>query len=92
MTFTFAASFLYVGLKAFQQLNVVHDERLLVVPISLLMATCEVFIVSQIVVNGFGWIVLWIGLGAGLGALFSMSLHKRMRIFNGRASRKGSQG
>lgn len=85
--YTFTASFIFVALKAFQQLNVVHDERWLIMPVSMMMAVCEVFIVSQIVVRGFGWVVLWIGFGSGLGAIFSMFLHKRMRTLNGKKSK-----
>lgn len=75
----FIASFAFVGLKAFQQLNVVHDEYWLVVPTSMMMAACEVYVIAVVAVNGWGWIVFWVGLGAGLGCLFSMLLHKRIR-------------
>lgn len=75
----FFASFVFVALKAFQQLNVVHDQYLFVMPTSLLMACCEVFVIVSVAQVGWGWIVLYIGLGAGLGAMFSMYLHKRVR-------------
>lgn len=75
---TFAASFLYIFLKAWQQLNVVHHQLWWIMPTSFAMAACEVFIVFQSAHRGWGWIVIPIGLGAGLGCLSSMVLHKRM--------------
>lgn len=82
MTFlaAFFASFLFVGLKAAQQLNVVHDQYWLVVPTSVLMAVCEVYVVANIA--SLGWhvpLVLSVGLGSGLGCVASMFLHKRLR-------------
>lgn len=75
----FAASFLFVGLKALQQLNVAHDNYLAVVPTSLAMATCEVLVVQNMAHYGWGWIILPVGLGSGLGALAAMRLHRRFR-------------
>ena len=82
MTFlaAFVASFCFVALKAFQQLNVVHDQYWLVVPTSVLMAVCEVYVVANIA--SLGWhipLVLSVGFGSGLGCVASMLLHKRMR-------------
>lgn len=74
----FGASFLFIATKAFQQLNVVHDQYLWVVPTSLLMAVCEVFVVANVAKSGWGWIVLPVGLGSGLGALASMIVHKHL--------------
>lgn len=75
----FSASFVFVGLKAAQQLNVVHDRYLLILPTSFLMAMCEVYVVSQAAMSGWGWIVIPIGLGSGLGCLLAMYLHKKLR-------------
>jgi len=75
----FLASFAFIALKAGQQLNVVHDKFLWVVPTSMLMAVCEVSVIANIARAGWGWIVLPIGLGSGLGAVFAMYLHRRMR-------------
>lgn len=76
----FVASFLLVAAKAFQQLNVVHDERWLIMPTSMWMAGCELLLWSYAASKGWDWI-LWlaIGLGAGFGCLISMHIHKRMR-------------
>lgn len=70
-------SYLFIGLRAFQQLNVVHGNKLLVVPVSVLMATCEVLLVGTMVSAGLGPIVLWLGIGAGFGSLTAMFMHKR---------------
>ena len=74
----FATSFVYIFLKATQQLNVVHKQYLWVLPTSMSMAACEVFVISTTAKNGFGWIALAIGLGAGLGCMASMYMHGKM--------------
>jgi hypothetical protein len=43
------------------------------------MAACEVFVIASIVKTGWGWIVLAVGLGGGLGALSAMVIHRRWR-------------
>lgn len=75
----FFASFIFIALKAFQQLNVVHNNYLLILPTSFAMAISEVYIIFQIAENGFGWIIVPIGLGGGIGCMLSMYLHGRMR-------------
>lgn len=75
----FFASFCFVALKAFQQLNVVHDQYLLVIPTSFLMAVCEVFVVANIAAKGWEiYLVASVGLGSGIGCVCSMYLHKRI--------------
>lgn len=73
----FVASFFFVGLKSIQQLNVVHKQYWWILPTSMLMAACEVVVVAGVAKNGWGWIVLAIGLGAGLGAMGATYLHSR---------------
>jgi hypothetical protein len=75
----FAASFTFVFLKAWQQLNVVHHQLWWIVPTSMAMAACEVFVIWQAATRGWGWIVIPIGLGSGLGCLASMLLHRKIR-------------
>ena len=79
----FLASFAFIALKAFQQLNVSHDQYWWVVPTSMLMAICEVWVIYNVAHSGWGWIVVWIGLGSGLGAVLAMWLHKRLRRARG---------
>lgn len=76
---TFSASFVFIFLKAWQQLNVVHHQLWWIVPTSFAMAACEVFVVVQAAQQGWGWIILPIGLGSGFGCLCSMLLHKKVR-------------
>jgi hypothetical protein len=66
-------------LKSWQQLNVVHYQLWWIVPTSFLMAGAEVYVVANVAHNGWGWIILPIGLGSGLGSLCSTMLHKRTR-------------
>ena len=76
----FLASMLFVGLRATQQLNVVHDNRMAIIPTSLLMAMCEVFVVANIALKGFEWLlVLSVGFGSGIGCLIAMKLHQKWR-------------
>ena len=49
MILIFLATFIYVSLKAFQQLNVVGGHYYLVSPVSFGMALCEVTIIVQVV-------------------------------------------
>lgn len=75
----FFAAFLFVFLKAFQQLNVQHSEYLWIMPLSMSMAACEVYVTWQAATRGWGWIVIPIGLGSGLGCMAGMKLHAYLR-------------
>lgn len=72
----FVASFVFIFLKAFQQLNVVHKQYWLVIPTSMLMSMCEIGIVALVVKQGWGWLVLFTGAGGGIGCVCAMWLHK----------------
>jgi hypothetical protein len=73
----FIASFGYVGLKSVQQLNVVHRKYIWIVPVSMLMAAVEVFVVASVAKFGWGWLVFWVGLGSGLGSLCATWAHSK---------------
>lgn len=73
----FAASFLFVGLRSAQQLNVVHKKYKWILPMSYCMAAVEVFLVNAMANNGWGWIVLFIGTGAGLGSMTATWMHSK---------------
>lgn len=75
----FVASFAFVFLKAFQQLSVVHHRTWWIIPTSMAMAACEVYVVANVARVGWGWIVLAVGLGSGLGCLAAMFIHRRIR-------------
>ena len=68
----------YIALKAFQQLNVMHNKYLWVFPISFSMALCEVLTTKLIVANGV-LVFIPIGLGGGLGCVFAMWMHAKLR-------------
>lgn len=73
----FIASFCFVFLKAWQQQNVTHKQYWWILPTSLLMATCEVYVIATVAKNGWGWLVIAVGSGAGFGAMLATYLHTR---------------
>lgn len=83
----FLASMVYVFLKVQQQLNVVHNRMGWVLVTSYGMAACEVLLVGVIAVaavnaaSAMGQVILilQIGTGAGIGAIASMIIHRKMR-------------
>ena len=68
-------SFLYVFLRAFQQLNVVHNHYAWVMPVSLGMGLCDVALILYVVRANTLWLGVVNGLGAGLGAMAAMRAH-----------------
>jgi len=72
-------SFIYIFLKAMQQLNVVHDQKLWIVPTSIAMGLCEASILLMIVRADNLWLGVASGIGGGTGALIAMKLHKRIK-------------
>lgn len=89
-------SFVNVFFKAFQQLNVVHHKIYWIIPVSYVMAACEVFIIWQIATAQNLWLLFPIGTGAGIGCILSMVLHKRLRLLytekkNNEAQRHGRE-
>lgn len=79
-----AATFCHIGLKSVQQLNVVYHRMLWVAPTSLGLASVEVYVVSQIAVRGFGLaVVLPVAIGASLGCMTAMAVHRRARARKG---------
>lgn len=73
------ASFTYVFLRAMQQLNVVHNQYWWVMPTSIAMGLCDVWIILLIVRSETIWIGVTNGVGAGIGAVLAMYLHNRFR-------------
>ena len=78
----FATTFIFVALKAFQQLNVIHKRYLLVLPLSFVMAATEVATISAISrtpnIEHVAYLVHPIGLGGGLGCMLSMAIDDRI--------------
>ncbi len=57
MLAAFGPSFLFTAFKAFQQLNVVRDAYVLIIPTSLAMAVRQVFVIANIAQQG--WSLIW---------------------------------
>ena len=72
-------SFCLVALKAFQQLNVVHGRKLLIIPTSYAFACAEVLLIARVANYGhYGWTVLAVGTGAWMGAVLSVEISGRI--------------
>jgi predicted permease len=72
------ANTVFIGLKAFQQLNVVHGEKFMVFVTSHLMALAEVFLVAQYATYGAVWpLILTVGTSAGIGSVGAILLRQK---------------
>jgi len=72
------SSFLFVALRAFQQLNVMHHRVSWVIPTSALMSICEVTVLLGAVKSGWwSWVPMFIG--GSSGCLCAMWAHRRWR-------------
>ncbi len=72
-------SAVYIGLRAFQQLNVAGDKWLWIPPTTMLMALVEVYQLNTIIKSGSLLAAIPMAVGGVLGCWFSMWLHRRMR-------------
>lgn len=88
------AQFIFIALKAFQQLNVMNHKYWWVAPTSMLMAVFEVFVIAMIARSEESWylIVIPVGIGGSLGCMFSMWLHKRLMNRRTKGGEGGSEG
>ena len=81
----FWVSLFGVGMKAGQQLNVMHGKELWVVPVSYGMAFMEVLTIKGVAnqtfaMSGHDWLmVLMLGTGAWIGSIAAIRLHRRFR-------------
>lgn len=73
----FALMYCAVALKALQQLNVIFKAYWLVIPTSLGLFSFEVYALSNVIFNLQAPVIFAGGLGAGLGCMTSMYLHKK---------------
>lgn len=74
----FCTSFIYVLFKSMQQKAVVADKKTWIVPVSFCLASCEVFSMLTVVMVKSWWLIVPIGLGAGLGCLTGMEIFNRL--------------
>ena len=74
-------SFAFIGLKAMQQLNVVHDQKMLVVVTSFMLSACDISLVARYAATGGHTVPVIVAAGSasGIGCICAMWLHKRMR-------------
>jgi hypothetical protein len=77
-----AASFLFIGLKAIQQRQVMRAQYARMPALSIGMAFCEIFIMANVVRSsgdtaGLVLLALAIGLGGGMGSIAGTWIHKR---------------
>lgn len=72
----FLVSFVYIYLKAWQQINVIRKQYRQIIPVSFMMALCEVSIVGLVVNTSF-WLFIPIGAGASFGCLLSVWKNNR---------------
>lgn len=74
----FLASFLYIGLKSFQQSNVTNRKYTWILPTSLCMCVLEIYTIALMSRKGLGILVFVIGFGGGLGSICATYLHHKM--------------
>ena len=75
----FIVSFIFIALKATQQMNVIHYHFKAVMPVSMGLAICEVSIITLVVRDSL-WLAIPLGIGGGLGCLIVMWLHKKAGV------------
>lgn len=84
----FSANFGFIFLKAFQSRNVAHLHYWSVVPLSLLLAMSEVFMISTIAILGIQSTLDWhhvvaLAIGGGIGCMLSMYTHDKIHTRKG---------
>lgn len=73
-----AITALYVFLRAWQQINVIHGYYARVFPTSLLMGLVDVGLILIIVRADTLWLGVANGIGGATGCVCAMYLHKRL--------------
>ena len=74
--YAFIATFFYVAIRAFQQLNVVHYEWGRVFPTSIVMGLVDVTLILLIVKTNSLWMGLTNGVAGALGCYAGMYVNK----------------
>lgn len=77
----FLVNMIFTGLKSFQQKSVMMDKKLLILPVSLMMSWCEMFMIgtvaSLMIYSNTWWSFIPAGSGACVGCLIGMSLFNK---------------
>ena len=79
------ASFVSIGLRAMQSLNLVHARWLYVPPVSLGIACADVLVVVNVAREGWGLVVFPLAVGGTLGCWAAMLLDRRLERAKARA-------
>lgn len=78
----FAVNLVFVLCKSFQQKSVMHDKKLWIMPVSMVMAACETFMIGSIAVlvvaSQSYWSFIPAGLGAGVGCILGLEIFNRI--------------
>lgn len=75
----FAANFVFIFLKAFQQRNVGGAHYVAILPTSFVLALVEVYIIVQVATGGFSiTTVLALGLAGGAGSIAAIWSHRKL--------------
>jgi uncharacterized membrane protein YfhO len=75
----FITSLIFIGLRAFQQLNVQHDRYLWVPPTTACMAVVEITQLLTVVKQGTLLAAIPVAIGGVLGCWLSMYYHAKLR-------------
>lgn len=71
--------FIFIFVKALQQLNVVNGRYWAVMPCSIAMGICEVATVLLVVRADSLWLGLANGVAAGFGAMLAMYIYSKLK-------------
>jgi hypothetical protein len=72
--------YISVGLKSFQQLNVVHDRVWAIIPTSIVLTTVDYTVITWVVLGGATiYQCLALGFAAGCGCITATKVHRRTR-------------
>jgi hypothetical protein len=78
----FAVNLVFVLCKSFQQKSVMHDKKLWILPVSMVMSSCETFMIGSIAVlvvaSQSYWSFIPSGLGAGVGCILGLEIFNRI--------------
>jgi hypothetical protein len=78
----FAVNLVFVLCKSFQQKSVMHDKKLWIMPVSMVMSACETFMIGSIAVlvvaSQSYWSFIPAGLGAGVGCILGLEIFNRI--------------
>ena len=78
LAYSFAASFILIFFRAFQQRNIVASRYKLMVPTSMAMTFAEVYIIATAAAQPSLTLACFIGAGGGCGAILATLASNRL--------------